>query len=299
MSNKSKNKVIVFGGSGFLGHQLVKELIKNNYSVKVFDIKKYDEELNCEYIIGDITDEKSVSNAIKDCSFVYNFAGWSDLESSVDNPLEVIRLNILGNTIILDACVKNNIKRYLFASSIYVFSQSGSFYRASKQSSELIIKEYQRQYNLPFTVLRFGSIYGPNAGNGNGIYSLLKMAITNKTIKYWGSGDEIREYIHVNDAARGSIKALGENYENQHVLLSGISSIKMKDLLTMINELFNNTLKIIYSPDQKSNFHYKITPYSFTPDMGKKLVLNTFTDMGQGLLQCAQKISEENKKNNG
>ena len=66
-----------------------------------------------------------------------------------------------------------------------------------------------------------------------------------------------------------------------------------------INELFNNTLKIIYTPGQKSNFHYKITPYSFTPDMGKKLTLSTFTDMGQGLLQCAQKMSAENIKNNG
>ena len=93
-------------------------------------------------------------------------------------------LNVLGNTIILDACVKNNVKRYLFASSIYVFSQAGSFYRASKQCCELIIKEYQRRYKLPFTVLRFGSVYGPNASNGNAIYDLLIMANKNKTIEY-------------------------------------------------------------------------------------------------------------------
>lgn len=292
MSEKSKIKVIVFGGAGFLGHQLVKELINNDYYVKVFDKKMPNEKHKCEYIIGDITDERIVNDSINGCSFVYNFAGWSNLESSVDFPLEVVRLNVLGNTIILDACLKKNVKRYLFASSIYVFSQAGSFYRASKQCCELIVKEYQRCYKLPFTVLRFGSVYGPRASKENAIYALLKMAIENKKIDYWGNGNEIREYIHVADAARGSVRAIDKDYENQYVLLSGISGMKMKDLLTMINEIFNNTLKINYNLESTSEFHYKITPYSFSPALGKKLMLSDITDLGQGLLQCAQELSE-------
>ena len=292
MSGKVEDKVIVFGGAGFLGHQLVKELLLDGYPVIVFDKQKPHKELDCKYIIGDITNQIEVNEAISGCTFVYNFAGWSDLDSSVDFPIEVVRLNVLGNTIILEACVNNNVKRYLFSSTIYVFSQAGSFYRASKQSCELIIKEFQRRYGLSFTVLRFGSIYGPGAVQGNAIYDIIKMAINNNTIEYWGSGNEIREYIHVADAARGCIKAIKEVYQNQYVLLSGISGLKMKDLLMMINEIFNNSLKINYNLESKSEFHYNITPYSFSPDLGKKMILNDITDIGQGLLQCAQEINK-------
>ena len=292
MTKIINKKIIVFGGAGFLGAQVVKELIKSDFQVSVFDIEPPEDKLKCDYIIGDITDEKFVIDSIKDHSIVYNFAGWSDLESSVNSPLDVVRQNILGNTIILDACVKNDVKRYLYASSIYVFSKAGSFYRASKQSSEIIIKEFQRRYNLPFTILRFGSIYGPGARKGNAIYDIIKMAIENKSIAYWGSGKEIREYIHVYDAARGSVNALDKNYENQYVLLSGITGIRMNDLITMINEIFNNTLKIKYNLDPKSEFHYKITPYSFSPDLGKKMIQKNIIDIGQGLLHCIEELNK-------
>lgn len=292
MENSSKVNIIVFGGAGFIGAHVVGELISSGYSVTVFDRVQPKEELNCRVIIGDILNAEQVGEAIAGHSVVYNFAGWADMESGARFPVEVVRQNVLGNTIILEESRKHNISRYVYASSMYVFSKAGSFYRASKQSCELIVEEYQKQFGLNFTILRFGSLYGPGAKSGNAIFDLVSQAVDKKEIQYWGTGEELRQYIHVNDAAHGSVEVLSEEYANQHIILTGPEDIRIKDLLTMINEIFGNTLDLHFTPKPRSENHYRITPYSFNPRLGKKLIFRAYTDIGQGLLQCIQDIYE-------
>jgi UDP-glucose 4-epimerase len=88
-------------------------------------------------------------------------------------------------------------KRFVFASTVYVYSESGSFYRASKQAAERFVEAYYERYGLPFSVLRYGSLYGRRADQRNGIYRLLKQALEQRTIAYEGSAEAMREYIHV------------------------------------------------------------------------------------------------------
>jgi len=121
-------KVLVFGGAGFLGSYVVDALVDFGYKVTVYDIKKSLYSNNSvDYIIGDILDNDSVCEAVKGCDIVYNFAGLADLNESIDNPGKTINLNIIGNLNILKACVTNNISRFVYASSAYVFSQKGGF----------------------------------------------------------------------------------------------------------------------------------------------------------------------------
>lgn len=290
---QSKGKVLVFGGAGFIGSHIVTELLKNGYEVGIFDKTHPKSDRGCKVIIGDILDRSMVRKAVQGYSVIYNFAGWADLQTSSEYPLEVVEQNIRGNTIILEEIRKNNISRYVYASSIYVFSKAGSFYRITKQANELIINEYQKQYGVNFTILRFGSLYGPGAKPGNAIYDILAQAIKMRKIEYWGAGDELRQYIHVNDAARGSVEILSPEYENQYVILTGPEDIRMKDLLTMINEILGNTLKLSFNPSPRNDVHYKVTPYSFNPALGKKLIFKNYTDIGQGILQCIQEFYEQ------
>lgn len=286
------DKVLVFGGAGFIGSHVVSELLKNGYEVGIFDRAEPTENLGCKVVTGDILDREQVAAAMEGYSVVYNFAGWADLETSVQHPVEVIQHNVLGNTIILEEARRRGMKRYVYASSMYVFSKAGSFYRASKQASELIVEEYQKQFNLNFTILRFGSLYGPGAKRGNAIFDMLTQAVSAKKIQYWGTGEELRQYIHVNDAARGSVEILSEEFANQYIILTGSEDVRIKDLLTMINEIMGNSLELNFTPKPRSDYHYKITPYSFNPRLGKKLIFRTYTDIGQGLLQCVQEVFE-------
>jgi UDP-glucose 4-epimerase len=289
-----KEKVLVIGGAGFIGSYVVKELIKNNYAVRVFDIQKPYEKINhIEYLNGDFRNKTDVLNAVKDCDIVYNFAGIVDLDIANSQPYNTLHTNVLGNLNILDAIVNNNIRRYVFASTIYVYSNKGSFYRCSKQISELMIETYSQKYNFDYTILRYGSVYGPDAQENNWITDILKQAITNKKIVREGDGDELREYIHVEDAAKASIDILSDEFKNENVILTGNSAIKIKDLLTMIKEMFNNEIEIEYRPETHFEDHYEITPYTFKPKLGKKYIVNPHIDLGQGILDLLYILSAE------
>lgn len=293
-------RVVVFGGSGFLGSHVADALTDKRYEVIIYDKKKspYLKE-GQRFILGDILDEKKVEEAVVGSRIVYNFAAFSDIEEAKFKPLETITTNIIGNTNILEACRKNKIQRFVFASTLYVYSEAGSFYRSSKQACELIIENYHRQYGLDFTILRYGSLYGPRADEKNWVYRILKQALKENKITRRGDGNEIREYIYVYDAAKLSVKILDEEYKNQYVMITGNQQMRIKDLMLMIKEMLGNKIKLEFT---KANYeeHYEITPYVFKPKLAKKIVGDSYIDLGQGILDLLdilhkEKFSQENK----
>jgi len=173
----SKN-AIVFGGSGFLGSHVADNLSEHGYNVTLFDIQpssyiRPDQTM----IVGDILNSDKVNNALKNQNVVFHFAGLSDLDKGTDQPLEVANQNILGTINLLDGAVKNNIQRFVFASTIYVYSRLGGFYRCSKQATELFIEEFKNRYGLDYTILRYGSLYGTRADDSNGIRNYLLQGV--------------------------------------------------------------------------------------------------------------------------
>lgn len=289
-------KAVVFGGSGFLGSFVADVLTQRGYEVTIYDkVKSPYIMQNQKMIVADILDAQAVSNAVKGADYVYNFAGVADIEEALQDPVRTVEVNILGNTNITQACVKHKIKRFVFASTMYVYSDLASFYRSSKQACESIIEEYQKLYGLDFTILRYGSLYGPRSGESNFFYKIIQQCIEEKKIVRKGDGEEIRDYINVLDAARCSVDVLTEDFKNQHVIISGTQSTKVKDLLSMIKEIFKNEIKIEYIPDD-TNHHYAITPYSFKPKMAKKLVSNYYHDLGQGILDMVYDIYQKHPK---
>lgn len=289
-------RAIVFGGSGFLGSHVADFLIKAGYEVTVFDLVESPYlQKGQKMVVGNILDIDAVINAVKGCDVVYNFAGVADLETAKQKPVKTVEINILGNALILDACRENNVKRFVFASSLYVYSKTGSFYRSSKQACELITENYHEDYGLPYTILRYGSLYGPRADDNNWIYKILNQAITEGKITRNGDGEELREYIHVEDAARGSVEILSQEFENEYVILTGHQQIKIKYLMNMIKEMFGNQIELEFLP-AKSNLHYEITPYSFSPKIAKKYISKYYLDIGQGLLQCLEEAYKKHHK---
>jgi len=286
-------QAIVFGGSGFLGSHVADVLSDSGHKVTIFDQKptsylRSDQTM----IVGDILNADQVRQAMKGQDTVYHFAGLADLDRAADKPLEAVSQNIVGTVNLLDAAVKFKVGRFVYASTIYVYSRLGGFYRCSKQATELFIEEYNNCYGLDFTVLRYGSLYGPRANEGNGIRRFLSQGLTEGKITYPGTGDEMREYINVKDAARLSVDILASGYKNRHIVVTGHNPMKSREMLEMIREMVNQDISLEFS-NSSNNFHYTLTPYSFTPKIGSKLVSNLYTDMGQGLLECLQEISQD------
>jgi UDP-glucose 4-epimerase len=286
-------KVVVFGGSGFLGSHVADRLTMEGFDVTIFD-QRTSEYLssNQRIIVGSILDKDAVVNACRDAKYVYNFAGLSDINESREKAFDTAQLNILGNINILEGARLAKATRFVFASTLYVYSESGSFYRASKQASERFVELYFEQYGLPFTILRYGSLFGRRADDRNAIYRFVKSALTNGEISYKGTGNELREYIHCQDAAIASVEVLKPEFKNEHITITGQQALRVKDVLLMISEMFQNKISIFYDNMDVSS-HYNVTPYAYKPRIGKKLVVNPFIDFGQGVLDCIHELAEK------
>ena len=287
-------KAVIFGGSGFLGSYVADELTHRGYDVTIADLSpsKYLQK-NQKFIKVDILNVENIKLAIIGMDIVYNFAAISNLDDAINNPISTININVIGNLNILEVCKNNNINRFIYASSAYALSNEGSFYGISKQSSEKLTEEYYKRYGLTYTVIRYGSLYGERASHNNYIYNLLDDAVKTGELHYKGDGEDLREYIHAADAAKLSVDIIEDKqYENKHIILTGVEKLKRIDLLTMINEIMQNKLKLKQIDDNNMG-HYKITPYTFYPTTAKKLVANPFIDLGQGLLECIQEIYKE------
>lgn len=282
----------VLGGSGFLGSHVSDKLSVNGYHVRVFDRKPsiwLSKEQ--EMIIGDLLNLKEVEEAVKGSDVVYNFAALADLNEGLNKPIDTINFNILGNAHAMEACRKFDVKRFLYASTIYVYSRDGGFYRCSKQSSEHYVEEYQKVYGLDYTILRFGSLYGPRSEQTNGLYKIVKHAIEKGVVRYEGSAEAMREYIHVEDAAEASVFALHDDFKNQNVTLTGQETMRVKDLLKMLAEILGIEKEIDFI-DKKNTGHYVRTPYAYQPKISKKYVPPLHVDLGQGLIQLINEIKE-------
>jgi UDP-glucose 4-epimerase len=299
-------QVAVFGGAGFLGSHVADALTAAGHDVVVFDLKESPYlHANQRKVVGSILDLDDVSRAVQGCEVVYNFAGLSDIEEANAKPLETVRANILGNAIILEASRREKVRRFVFASSLYVYSGGGGFYRSSKQACEMLVENYREAYQLPYTILRYGSLYGERADARNWVRSILLQALREGRIVRYGDGEEVREYIHVRDAARFSVAALDREYENQTVVISGLQAIKIKDLLKMVQEIMGGRVQIEYrSPEDQrpagiAQLHYSITPYSFSPKIARKLVGKDYLDLGQGLLALLEQIHQDLSPSDG
>ena len=288
------DKVVVIGGSGFMGSHTADELSNRGFDVTIFDksISPWLKE-NQNMIEGDMLDIDQVSKAIKEAKFVYHFGGVADIGDAKKIPFETINHNVISAAVVMEAAAKEGVKRIIYASTMYVYSPYGSFYRASKQAAETIIEAYTEEYSLEHTLLRYGSLYGPRAQEWNGLKRYVDQVIRDGKLNYSGTGSERREYIHVKDAARLSVDILDESHKNQAITVTGNQVLNSNELIDMIFEIAGVKKEVIINNKAKSNDHYTMTPYRYTPKAAKKLVPDEFIDLGQGIFEIVEDIYNE------
>jgi len=289
----SARSVCVVGGSGFLGSHVADVLSEAGYRVRIFDRNpsrwlRADQTL----VVGDVLERAALEAAIAGTELVYNFAALADLNDALTRPLESVETNVLGAVNVLEACRRHAVRRVVYASTVYVYSREGGFYRCSKQSAEHYVEEYQRAYGLEYTILRYGSLYGPRAGESNGLYRIVRDALVRGSISYAGNPESIREYIHVEDAARASVAALGAEFRNESVVLTGHEPMRVLDLLKMLAEIMDLPERVAFR-DESYAGHYVRTPYAWQPKLGRKYTPPLHVDLGQGLLQLIEEVNRE------
>lgn len=290
-----KSKALIIGGSGFLGSHIADSLAEHGYSVTVFDRMEppwlpQDQ----RQVLGDMLDYDSVRRAVEGVDYVYHLAGEADIGTASLDPLNVLKMNINGGLNAMHASADAGVKRFVFASSVYTHGDKGSFYRVSKQALEEALLCYAEKKDLPYTILHYGTLYGPRAQSWNGLHSILKQGLDKGCIRFFGTGQERREFIHVRDAARLSVKILEDAYLNKRVAVTGLQSHTILELLMMIEEITDGRIR--YSLQGKSNGdrsredHYFMTPYRFRKKETVKIISDHLIDVGQGIVEVLEEI---------
>lgn len=284
-------KAVVFGGSGFLGSHVADALSDRGHIVTVFDRSRSswlreDQSI----VVGDISDPGIVADVVQGADFVYNFAAIADIGEAQDDPITSAKINVLGNLNVLEACANSGVKRFVYASTLYVYSEAGGFYRCSKQASELYVEEFSRSRGLSFTVLRYGSLYGPRSSPRNGLRQIVSRALADRQLVYSGREDAVREYIHVRDAAASSVEILSDQFADRHVVITGQQSVRIRDVLETVGEILGVGPHEVQFKEAPGSDHYVRTPYSYNPRLAVRMTPNVFIDFGQGLIELMQDI---------
>lgn len=293
-----KSRILIFGGSGFIGLALANRLVGLGYkNVTLADLKppQSTEKESIPYIWCDLMIEESIIEVYKKVrpKVVFNLAGLAELDKAIEFPKKTMQLNVIGNITLLEASIEYGIELFVYASSAYAMNEKGSFYGISKLTSEKVIEEYYNKYNLNYSILRYGSIYAASDFDNNYLFQLVKTALETKKIIHNGDGEELREYIHVKDVAELTVKVMEDKgLWNSAWMLTGNERMKRNELFEMIREIIGNEeLEIHYSGEGDNN-HYKLTPYTFQGTSARKIIANPHYDMGQGILECVQKVFE-------
>ena len=223
-------KFLITGGAGFIGSNYlhyVTDKYKNDYFVcldaltyagNYNNIKDLEEKDNYKFVKGDITDRDFIDKLFSDEKFdvVINFAAESHVDNSISNPEIFLITNIIGTEILMDASIKYNVKRYHQISTDEVYGDlpldrkdllfmedtplhTSSPYSTSKASADLLVMAYYRTYGLSVTISRCSNNYGPYQFPEKLIPLTIMKALNNEKIPVYGTGENVRDWIHVHD----------------------------------------------------------------------------------------------------
>ncbi len=250
-------KALVTGGAGFIGSHLVDALILNGAEVFVIDnfSSGHSSNLNTAAALYqlDICDSQ-VKQLIKEIKpdVLFHLAAQADVGRSVRNPAEDARVNIDGTIHLLEACVEESVKNFIFSSTSAVYgnvereiitedelTSPSSFYGFSKLAAECYIKLFHKLFGLPYTILRYANVYGPRQlpkGDGGVVAVFLERLNSGEAILIQGDGEQTRDFIYVEDVVAANLAA-AEYATNTAMHVSTGISISINSLLDTLTKI--------------------------------------------------------------
>jgi len=292
-------KIIITGGSGFLGKHLHKALVNEGHRVKNIDLKETTE---FDTVIADVKDQEKMLIEIKDADLVFHLASLIEAGESVEEPQKYIDCNISGTVSVLEAMRKNNIKKFIFSSSAAVYGEPLSVpikendrtmpinpYGMTKLAMEALLSSYVKAYNFTGIALRYFNLYGPGEDHQpetHAIPRFIKQIHEDKQVTVWGNGQHKRDYIYIDDIVSAHLRSidLAQNQVAQYhyMNLSTQKPNSVSEIIQLLEDIMKKTANIQNFPDRPGD------PLILTADASKaKKVLDweSKVDIKTGLKQ--------------
>ncbi|MBS3100941.1 NAD-dependent epimerase/dehydratase family protein [Candidatus Woesearchaeota archaeon] len=250
-------KILVTGGSGFIGTYITSHLLENGHSVKILDLKEPGiKHKNLEFVKKSILDK--IANDIRGCDAVFHFAALLGVDNSDKKPLETMKINLEGSVNVFKSAIDAGVKSMIYSSSSEVYGEPRelpikedsvkgpvSTYGVSKLAAEIYAKAFNQEFGTGIRVVRFFNVYGPGQEASWVVPIFISKALRNEPIKVFGNGTQTRCFTYVEDIADGVIKVFekGKNWEAYNIGNSQPTTIL--ELAQIIKELAKSRSEIV------------------------------------------------------
>jgi UDP-glucuronate 4-epimerase len=272
-------KILVTGGAGFIGSNLIKRLLEEGYEIVCLDnfsdyynpeikrnnIKHFLREERFDLIEADIRDRDTLKKIFEKYKFlkVIHLAAQAGVRLSLKQPNLYVDVNVNGTLNLLELSREYKVKSFIFGSSSSVygatkeipFSEEGKLrpispYGVSKRTGELLCYTYNHLYNIPVIVLRFFTVYGPRQRPDMAIYKFTKLIDEGKEIYLYGDSKTSRDYTYISDIVEGIISALNKDFNYEIFNLGDSNPTTLSHLISLIEKNLGKSAKIKYLPEQ-------------------------------------------------
>ncbi len=268
-------RVLVTGGSGFIGSHVVDKLRARGHKPVIYDLRPSpwhtEDGHQVETVLGSITDREALERALHSCDAVAHLAAVADVNDVHAEPEDAERVNARGTVAVLEAARRAGVKRIVYASTIWVYSDCveeavnedtllpapSHLYTSTKLAGELYCKAYQELYGIDYTILRFGIPYGPRAREAAVIPAFVNKALKGEPLTIAGDGSQSRRFVYVEDLAGGVALALDDVAKGRVYNLASDETVTIKQIAETVRELVGN-VEIAHTPARPGDFGGKI-----------------------------------------
>ena len=299
--NRFQKHYLVTGGAGFIGSQVVKELLKDesikitcidNFDpfykrqLKLLNIGEFDKSHNfflLDIDLGTVSSEQLHDAISQPVDVIVHLAAKAGVRPSIADPLAYERTNISGTQRLLDFAVQKKVKKFVFASSSSVYGINEKLpwkedelllpispYAMTKLAGEMAGHVYHKLYGLSFIALRFFTVYGPGQRPDLAIHKFVKAILKDEQITMFGDGSTSRDYTYVDDTVQGVLSAINYGGSSFEIINLGNNyAISLKDLVAAIEEVTGKKAIIDPQPEQPGD-----VPRTFADITKAKRLLN-------------------------
>jgi UDP-glucose 4-epimerase len=244
-------RVLVTGGSGFIGAHVVDRLIVHGHEPRVFDLVLDPRRVadRVDQVVGDILDVAALRAAMRGCDAVVHLAAVADVDEVAVDPLHADLVNTRGTGVVLEAAREEGIRRFIYGSTIWVYGNTAGaepldedvplaspehFYTATKLAGELYCRSYGQMFGLAPTILRFGIPHGPGARPSTVVARFVARALAGEPLRINGNGDQTRQFVYVADLADGIVASLTEKAQGRTYNLVGDEHVSVREIARIV-----------------------------------------------------------------
>jgi len=266
-------RILVTGGSGFIGSHVVDKLRACGHEPVIYDLRASPwHDGTVETVLASVNDREALERALEGCDAVIHFAAMADVGEVLAAPEDAERVNAGGTGVVLEACRRAGVRRIVYASTIWVYSDCAEdavdeetllpaprhLYTSTKLAGEQYCRAYRELYGIDYTILRFGIPYGPRAREAAVIPAFVRRALAGEPLTLAGDGLQTRRFVYVEDLADGVVAAcLSDGARNRVYNLAGEESVTIRRIAEAVRALIGDT-EIVHGPARPGDFGGKI-----------------------------------------